>query len=135
MNYPPSLARLIAEFGRYPGIGPKTAERLAFFTLGRQKPDVEAFARALSDAVEKLHPCRLCGAIAETELCPVCASPKRDRTRICVVEKQKDVYVFERSGVFDGLYHVLGGVISPLDGIGPEDLRVAELVERVREPG
>ncbi|MBI4865497.1 MAG: recombination protein RecR [Candidatus Wallbacteria bacterium] len=134
MQYPPALARLIAEFARYPGIGPKTAERLAFFTLGRQKPEVDAFAQALAQAVERLHPCVACGALAEHDLCPVCVSPKRDRSRICVVERQRDVYVFERSGVFDGLYHVLGGVISPLDGIGPEELRVSELIERVR-PG
>lgn len=131
MQYPAPLARLIHEFSRHPGVGPKTAERLAFFTLGRKKPEVLAFAAALSESLERLTECRECGGLAEGELCPVCANPRRDQKRICVVERARDIYVFERSGVYDGLYHVLGGVISPLDGVGPEDLRIAQLQQRL----
>lgn len=135
MQYPAALARLIGEFSRHPGIGPKTAERLAFFTLGRSPGEIAAFAAALTEALARIGACHSCGALAEGGSCPICANPRRDRTRLCVVERARDVYTLERAGVFDGLYHVLGGVISPLDGVGPEDLRVAGLIERVRAGG
>lgn len=129
---PASVERLAAEFGRLPGIGPKTAQRLAFHCMRAPRDQVEHLAAALLDLREQVRPCRRCFFIAEDELCAVCSNPRRDATQLCVVEDALDVLAIERSGEFSGLYHVLEGAISPIDGIGPEQLRVAELVERVR---
>jgi recombination protein RecR len=129
---PASVERLAAELGRLPGIGPKTAQRLAFHCMRAPRESVERLAAALLDLREQVRACSRCFFIAEGELCAVCTNPRRDPTQICVVEEALDVLTIERSGEFSGLYHVLEGSISPIDGIGPEQLRVAELVERVR---
>lgn len=121
---------LIDELGRLPGIGPKSAQRLAFHLLGVERVDIERFAHALL-ALEKVGFCARCHNVAEGELCRICANPKRDPSVVCVVEEARDVVALERTHEFDGLYHVLGGALSPLDGITPERLRVRELMERV----
>ncbi|MBI4082998.1 MAG: recombination protein RecR [Candidatus Lambdaproteobacteria bacterium] len=130
MKIPPSLERLVHELARLPGIGQKTAQRLAFHLLRTEPGRAEALARAIVEVREKIRFCAQCFGFAEEELCPVCADARRDPDLICVVEQPSDVYVIERSGVFRGLYHVLLGVISPLDGIGPDQLKVAELLAR-----
>ncbi len=130
-GYTPALARIIELLSRLPGIGEKTAARLAFFILRSD----EAYARALADAIAGLKSetrfCSNCFALTEEDPCEICRDPKRDRTLLCVVEEPSDVVAIERSHGFRGLYHVLHGAISPLDGRGPEQLRVGELVERV----
>ena len=129
---PASLERLATELGRLPGIGPKTAQRLAFHCMRAPRESVEGLSAALLDLREHVRPCARCFFIAEDELCGVCSNPRRDQAQLCVVEEALDVLAIERSGEFSGLYHVLEGSISPIDGVGPEQLRVAELVERVR---
>lgn len=129
---PASLERLATELGRLPGIGPKTAQRLAFHCMRAPRESIEALSSALLDLREQVRPCSRCFFIAEGELCAVCSNPRRDQAQLCVVEEALDVLAIERSGEFSGLYHVLEGSISPIDGVGPEQLRVAELVERVR---
>lgn len=130
---PEAVERLIAEFGRLPGVGPKTAQRLAFYCL---RAPAEASARlgaALESLHEAVHPCSQCFFIAGGELCAICSDSRRDSTQICVVEEPLDVLAVERSGEFRGLYHVLGGALSPMDGIGPDELRVVELERRVAD--
>jgi len=128
---PEALERLIAEFGRLPGVGPKTAQRLAFFCL-RAPADLSL---RLGDALHGLHEqvrvCTRCYFIADSELCALCRDPHRDAAQLCVVEEPLDVLAIERSGEYHGLYHVLGGALSPMDGIGPDELRVRELEQRV----
>ncbi len=128
-----SFNALAAQFERLPGIGKKTAQRLALFVLSEPKEYAEKFAVALTDAKEKIHYCKQCGTFTDGELCSVCADEMRDRSVICVVESAKDVMAFERMREFSGLYHVLGGVISPLDGVGPDKLRVKELLSRLAD--
>ena len=134
-DYPKPLQRLIKEFGKFPGIGPRTAQRLAFFALGRPRHDVEAFARTLAEAVETLAECATCGGLANGAECAICADPERARDQLCVVEEARDVFALEKAKAWPGLYHVLGGSISPLEGIGPEHLRVEQLVDRVSAGG
>jgi recombination protein RecR len=129
---PASLEKLATELGRLPGIGPKTAQRLAFHCMRAPRESVEHLSAALLDLREQVRSCPRCFFIAEGDLCGVCSNPRRDPTQLCVVEEALDVLAIERSGEFTGLYHVLEGAISPIDGVGPEQLRVAELVERVR---
>jgi recombination protein RecR len=129
---PASLERLATELGRLPGIGPKTAQRLAFHCMRAPRESVEHLSAALLDLREQVRSCPRCFFIAEGDLCGVCSNPRRDPTQLCVVEEALDVLAIERSGEFTGLYHVLEGAISPIDGVGPEQLRVTELVERVR---
>ncbi len=126
------VERLIEAFTRLPGIGPKTAARLAYFLL--RAPDEVALelADALHALKEKVHYCRRCFNVAEGDLCPICADPTRDQQVICVVEEPLDIVALERSGAYRGVYHVLHGVINPLENVGPEDLRIKELVERVQ---
>ncbi|WP_298207750.1 recombination mediator RecR [Ferrimicrobium sp.] len=131
--YPASLAKLMDELSRLPGIGPKSAQRIALFMVKRGPQDAQRLADALVDAVTNTRRCRECFALSEDELCGVCANPSRDRTVICVVEEPRDVLAFERGLSFRGLYHVLGGVISPMDGVGPEQLHLAELLNRLRD--
>lgn len=128
---PEALERLAAEFGRLPGIGPKTAQRLAFFCLRAPVDLPEQLGDALRRIRGAVRPCPRCFFIAEGDLCGVCDSPRRDQTVICVVEEALDVLAIERSGEFQGLYHVLEGSISPLEGIGPAQLRVVELEGRI----
>ncbi len=127
-----AIERLTAELMRLPGIGRKSAQRLVFHLLKRPAAEAQALAAALLAVRERVRACSVCFNFAEEELCAICADPGRDRSRICVVEEPANVGVLERSGAFRGLYHVLGGVLSPLSGVGSEDLHVRELVERVR---
>jgi recombination protein RecR len=130
---PDAVERLAAEFGRLPGVGPKTAQRLTFFCLRQPREMTERLARALAALHDEVGTCRQCGFIASGEVCGICANPRRDRTLLCVVEEPLDVLAIERSGEFSGLYHVLGGALSPIDGVGPEQLRIADLVTRVKD--
>jgi recombination protein RecR len=128
--YTETMERLIAELGKLPGIGRRTAERLAFHLIGAEKAEVEALADTLRDLKTRVGRCAQCGALAEGERCDICASPRRDRSRICVVEKPKDVIRLEATGGYNGLYHVLGGLLAPMDGQGPERLDMAGLARR-----
>lgn len=128
--FPPSVERLIDEFAKLPGIGHKTAQRLAFYILNQPKESVQQFADALRDAKEKVTTCKICQNLSDTEICPICSNPTRDHGTICVVTDPKDVIAFERTREFHGLYHVLHGTISPLNGIGPDDIRIKELLTR-----
>jgi recombination protein RecR len=130
VNIPAHLDALIRELSRLPGIGPKSASRIAFHMLKMAQGDVEHLARAMTDLKEAISACSVCGSISEGSLCPVCSDPAREASLICVVENAKDVITIEKTGEYRGLYHVLGGVISPLDGIGPEDLAVKGLLSR-----
>nr|WP_303646182.1 recombination mediator RecR [Candidatus Solincola tengchongensis] len=133
--YTPPLARLVEELSKLPGIGPKTAQRLAFHLLKVPPEEAQSLARAIVEAREKISYCRRCFNFSEEELCEFCADARRDPALICVVERPQDIVAVERTGEFRGLYHVLGGAISPIDGIGPEELRIRELLERVRRDG
>ncbi len=126
-----SLARLVEQFERMPGIGHKSAQRLAFYVLNLKKEEAEAFSKAILTAHEKIRQCSCCCNLAEDELCPICKSGRRDESVICVVEDPRDVMAFERTHEFEGTYHVLHGVISPMNGIGPEDITVKELLKRM----
>jgi len=130
---PEAVERLAAEFGRLPGVGPKTAQRLTFFCL-RASPEMsQRLAGALNDLHASVRPCSRCFFIADGPLCAICTDAKRDGSLLCVVEEALDVLAVERSGEFHGLYHVLGGALSPMDGIGPDELRIRELEARVGE--
>ncbi|MGO1539556.1 MAG: recombination mediator RecR [Leucobacter sp.] len=124
---------LIEELGRLPGIGPKSAQRIAFHILQTQNFDVSRLAELLTDVREKVRFCEICGNITEEERCSICRDPRRDPSLICVVEEPKDVVAIERTRQFRGLYHVLGGAISPIDGIGPDDLNIPALMRRLGE--
>ena len=129
------LERAVSEFSRLPGIGRKTALRLVLNLLRQDTEDVEKFTDAILQLrKEGLH-CRVCHNISDTEICPICSNPHRDSSLICVVENIQDVMAVERTGQFFGLYHVLGGIISPMDGVGPSDLEIESLVERVKGGG
>lgn len=129
--YDGALQDLIDALGRLPGIGPKSAQRIAFYVLSRPKAEAELLAQTLIDAKEKIRFCTKCGNIAQEELCSICRNPKRDQAVICVVEEAKDVGAIERTRSYRGLYHVLGGAIDPINGIGPEQLRLRELLTRL----
>jgi recombination protein RecR len=131
--YEGPIQDLIDELGRLPGIGPKGAQRIAFHILTTDKSDVERLAHALREVTEKVRFCETCFNISAEETCRVCRDPRRDRTAICVVEESKDVAAIERTHEFRGLYHVLGGAISPIDNVGPGDLRIRELVLRLAD--
>jgi len=124
---------LIDELGRLPGIGPKSAQRIAFHLVSADAPDVQRLVQVLAEVKEKIRFCELCGNVAEAQRCRICADARRDGTAICVVEEPKDVSAIERTREFRGLYHVLGGAISPMDGIGPDDLRIRELMTRLAD--
>ncbi len=129
----PSVDNLVAHLTRLPGIGTRTAQRLAFHLLSASKQDALALATAIEDVKERVRFCRECGNLTEEELCPICLDARRDRTIVCVVEQPTDVISLERTHEYRGLYHVLGGSLSPIDGIDPSDLRVDELVRRVEQ--
>lgn len=129
--YSGALARMIDELSRMPGVGPKTAQRLAFYLLRQERRQVERLANALLEAKDRIRYCEQCFALSEENLCTICQSPKREQQVICVVEEPNDVFSLERTKQFNGLYHVLMGTLSPLDGIGPEDLKINELLHRV----
>jgi recombination protein RecR len=132
---PEPLERLIQELSRLPGIGPKTAQRLAFHLLRVDRVRADSLARAIEDVKARIGYCERCYNIAEGSLCAICSSPRRDPSVLCVVESAFDVLAIERTAEFSGLYFVLHGVISPIDGIGPEQIHVQQLLDRVREEG
>lgn len=131
----PSIENLTARLNRLPGVGIKTAQRLAYHVLSLPREEVEGLASALIAAKKNVHYCPVCGNFTEDEVCSVCSDEKRDRSVICVVKDARDVSHMERMREFRGLYHVLHGTLSPMDGVGPEDIRIAELTDRVREGG
>jgi recombination protein RecR len=132
---PEPLERLIQELSRLPGIGPKTAQRLAFHLLRSDRQRADSLAQAIGDVKARIGYCERCYNIAEGSLCWICSSPRRDATLLCVVESALDVLAVERTSEFGGLYFVLHGVISPIDGIGPEQIHVPQLLDRVRDDG
>ncbi len=128
-----SVEQLAEQFSKLPGIGRKTAHRLALFILKMPREEVDAFVKALINVKDKVHYCSICSNITESDPCAICSNTKRDRNFICVVEEPHDVIAIERTHEYKGLYHVLGGALSPLDGIGPEELRIKELIERLSD--
>ncbi len=131
----PSVDALVTELARLPGIGPRSAQRLAFHLLKAPTDRPAALAQALMAVVERVGPCTECFSFAEGDLCPVCADPRRDRTMLCVVEEPSAIISIERTHEFRGRYHVLGGALSPIDGVDPEDLRITELDGRIEREG
>ena len=129
---PVALEDLIQELSRLPSVGPKTAQRLAFHILRAERARADALAKAIVDVKTRIGHCERCWNIAEGPLCAICISPRRDPSSLCVVESPLDVLAIERTAEYQGLYHVLHGVISPIDGVGPEEIHVPELIERVR---
>jgi len=129
--YSPAVERLITELAKLPGIGPRTAQRLTFHILKLRPEEILPLAAAITDVKEKIGFCRRCFNLAEGDLCTICADARRDQSLICVVEQPADIVPIERTREYRGLYHVLGGALSPLDGVDPADLHIAELVERV----
>jgi recombination protein RecR len=132
-SYPQSVERLISEFAKFPGIGKKTAQRMAFHILMSNNEHSAHLAQAVMDVKTKILLCSACGGITEDDPCHICSDTRRDKNLICIVEDPADSYAFERMGIFRGLYHVLGGVISPLDGIGPDSLTIDRLLTRIQE--
>ncbi|HQK94537.1 MAG TPA: recombination mediator RecR [Armatimonadota bacterium] len=135
LNYAAPLARLIEELGRLPSIGPKSAQRLAFHLLRQPQERVEGLAEAILDAKRRIRACRQCFNYTDDELCPICSDARRDSSIICVVGQPQDLLAMERTREYNGVYHVLQGLLTPIDGIGPDDLRIRELVSRVRGGG
>jgi recombination protein RecR len=133
LKYAPPIARLLEELERLPGIGPKSAQRIAYWLLSAESADADRLADSIREVKRTIHFCPRCFNFAEDELCAVCADPKREAGIICVVEEPRDLVAVERTGEFHGSYHVLQGAISPIDGIGPERLRVRELIERLSD--
>lgn len=131
MSLSPAIENLVAQLTRLPGVGTRTAQRLAFHLLGVSPEEAGALASAITDVKTRVRACRECGNLTEEETCTICSDPRRDRTVICVVEQPVDVLSLERTHEYRGLYHVLGGALSPLDGVDPGDLRIATLLERV----
>lgn len=131
MNYTKSFEELIEALKKLPGVGYKSAERMAYQILEMNSFDANEFSKALMDAKTKIHKCKVCGCLTEDDLCEVCSDSKRDQTTICVVTYPKDVYAIDKTNSYNGLYHVLNGVISPANGIGPSDLTINELLKRV----
>jgi recombination protein RecR len=131
--YAAPLSKLIEQFERLPGIGRKTAQRLAFFVLNLSDDEAAEFASSIVAAKKSMHCCSVCQNLTDSEICSICSDPARDRSVICVVEDPRDVVAFERTRDFRGTYHVLHGVISPMDGIGPDNLRIKELLRRVND--
>ncbi|HNP16388.1 MAG TPA: recombination mediator RecR [Terrimesophilobacter sp.] len=127
------VQELIDELGRLPGIGPKSAQRIAFHILQTESFDVSRLAEVLIEVRDKVRFCEVCGNVTEQVRCPICRDPRRSAATICVVEEAKDVAAIERTREFKGLYHVLGGAISPIDGVGPDDLRIRQLMERLAD--
>ncbi|MEC8984904.1 MAG: recombination mediator RecR [Candidatus Neomarinimicrobiota bacterium] len=131
-SFPDSIIRLIDRFSRFPGIGKKTAQRMAFHILKDSKKNAQSLADAIQDVKSSISGCSICGGITEDDPCIICSDPKRNKRLICVVEVPSDIFAFERTSGFNGVYHVLGGVLSPLDGIGPDDLNIDSLVDLVK---
>ena len=134
LAYPESVGRLVTELGRLPGVGKRTAERIAFFILKSDKQTAFALADAIRDVKERVRHCSICYNLTDADPCPICERPGRDRSIVLVVEQPKDLMALEQTGIFKGIYHVLMGRISPLDGVGPEDITVRELLTRIDDP-
>ena len=130
---PAALERLTEQFARLPGVGMKSAQRLAFHVLEMPLEGAEAFAEAIVDARRSIHPCPVCQNLTDQETCPICADPERDHSVLCVVAEPKDVIAMERAREYDGVYHVLHGVISPMNHVGPDDLEIKPLLDRVAQ--
>jgi len=135
MAYPKLIEHLIERFSKLPGVGRRSAERMAFWLLNHPKEEAEALARSIVDLKEGLMFCRLCNNLSDTDVCAVCSDDSRDQWTVCVVENPKDLLAIERSGSYKGLYHVLLGTIAPADGVGPEDLKIASLLGRIKKEG
>lgn len=135
MNYPNTLKNLIECFKKFPGIGEKTAERMALSTLEMPDETLKLFATSLNDVKTKIKTCEKCGNLTETDLCQICLDESRNKTTLCIVEESKNVVLFEKIGTYNGLYHVLGGLISPLDGVNPEDINLGLLLDRIKNEG
>jgi recombination protein RecR len=133
-GFPKSVETLILEFAKFPGIGKKTAQRLVFHILSSSKEEAAQFATSIIDVKTMVKSCTVCSGISDKDICEICQSQSRDRELICVVERPEDIFAFERTNCFTGVYHVLGGSLSPLDGIGPEDLNIERLLNRLK-PG
>ena len=133
--FPASLETLIDKFASLPGIGKKSAQRLAFYVLALPDEDAKAFANAITAAKESVHCCKICQNLTEGEICQICASDRRDKSTICVVSEPRDVLSIERGREYNGTYHVLHGVLSPMSHVGPEDIRIKELLARAAQPG
>jgi len=132
-GFPVSMKALIEEFAKMPGIGPKSAQRLAFHILRSSKSDAEALAKAVRNVKESVRFCKSCNNLSDEEICEICKSKTRDRSTLCIVEEPNDIIAIERAKEYNGIYHVLLGSLSPLDGIGPSDLKIEELLERVKK--
>ncbi len=135
MPYPESMVQLIEEFAKMPGVGRRTAERFAMYILSASPESVEALSELVLRVHKNIHACQECYNLSEAPVCHICANPARDHGLICVVQDPKDVIAMEKAGEFPGIYHVLMGALSPLDGIGPKDLRVKELLDRLKRGG
>ena len=133
LYYPKPLARLVGEFEKLPGIGPKSAQRLAFYVMRLPEEETRALAEALTTIKASIKFCRICHNYSEGDICDICTDPRRNHTLLCVVAEPRDLIAVEKTGEFKGVYHVLQGVISPLDGIGPEKLRIKDLQQRVAD--
>ena len=133
MPYPESMVNLIEAFAELPGVGRRTAERFAFYILSAPKEDIDTLSKLLTKVNENIHYCRDCFNLSEGEICHICSDSSRDHSLLCVVENPKDVIAIEKSGNYSGIYHVLLGVLSPLEGIGPKDLKIKELIERIKK--
>ena len=131
--YSKSLQRLISALNRLPGIGPKSAQRLAFYILKSPREEANELAQAILAAKEKMKSCSVCGYISDSDPCSICDDSTRDRSTICVIEQSQDIFIFEKMGEYKGTYHVLMGALSPLDGVGPDDLKIKELVTRIEQ--
>lgn len=134
MNVSSAIQKLLDELERLPGIGPKSAQRIAYWILNEDRIDATRLAQAIIEVKDTVHFCARCFNYAQDDLCDICASPKRDQNTICVVSEPRDIPPIERTGTFSGVYHVLGGALSPLAGIGPDDLHIAELLARLNDP-
>ena len=129
--FPPSLEKLVEKFASLPGIGTKSAQRLAFYILSLPQQEAEDFAEAILEAKKSVHCCKVCQNLTDSDICTICSSPRRDERKICVVSDPKDVIAIERAREYDGHYHVLHGVISPMNHVGPDDIKIKELIDRI----
>jgi recombination protein RecR len=132
MLFAEPISRLIEELNKLPGVGPKTAQRLAYHLVKAPREEVEALARALVEMKARIRHCSVCGNLTDVDPCRICTSDSRDSSTLCVVEQPRDIVAMERTGTYKGLYHVLHGALSPIDGVGPDDLRIGGLVERLK---
>jgi recombination protein RecR len=131
--FPVSMKMLVEEFSKMPGIGPKTAQRLAFYILKASKDDAVALSQAIVKVKDSVRSCKICNNLSDEEICEICKSPSRDRSILCIVEEPNDIITVEKAGDYRGVYHVLLGSLSPLDGIGPQELKIKELLERMKK--